>query len=221
MTQKDLRTRNDVRMTGMKFGRTGHHKSFDPPLSPFGPRSAKTEGRSSLIPVIPSKEDPHSFPLVWKQNEPATTTFIIPGPFHHKSYIRSCTVKLHQNDRRMTSERYCNNDAQMMILFRHRHRLSHDWIGWASANGSALPCLGPWHILPKLQSHWQLKDVRMNDNEDENEPLCLVPSYIPSPIWCPMWMTSEWWYNDIRMMTVDYNRLTLLLCYKNNHVWVR
>ena len=104
MIQNDLRTRNDVRMTGMKFGRTGHPESFDPPLSPFGPHSAKTKGRSSLIPVIPSNEDLHSFLLVWKQNEPATTTFIIPDSFHHKRYVRSCTMKWHQHDERMMLE---------------------------------------------------------------------------------------------------------------------
>ena len=104
MIQNDPRTRNDVRMTGMKFGRTGHPESFDPPLSPFGPHSAKTKGRSSLIPVIPSNEDLHSFLLVWKQNEPATTTFIIPDSFHHKRYVRSCTMKWHQHDERMMLE---------------------------------------------------------------------------------------------------------------------
>ena len=193
-------------MTGMKKGMTVNPGSFDLPSSPFGLPLPKSVCCSSLVPVIPWKEDPHSFLLLLKQNEPTTKTFIIPDSFHHKSYIRSCTVKLHQNDRRMTSEWYCNN-ARMMILVRYRHRLSHDWIGWASSNGSAHPCLGPWQILPELQSHWRMLEwmiMRMIINE----PLCLVPLYIPSPKFNPMWMTSEWWYNDIRMTTVDYNGMT-------------
>ena len=104
MTQKDPRTRKVVRTTGMKKGMTVNLRSFDLPSSPFGPPFSKTDGRSDHVPVIPSKEDPQSFPLVLKQNEPATTTFIIPGSFHQKSCVRSCIIKWHQNDKRMMLE---------------------------------------------------------------------------------------------------------------------